>query len=92
VDTATFNALKYGNIVAEAGRKLGVTHTLRDATGLTQAIFCGGEAFQASDAPALTLVSSDYSRTLFQGAPDGSIILMGETVPGSSTSPTAAKK
>jgi hypothetical protein len=80
MDAATFGKLTFGNIVSEAGRKLGVTNRLQDSTGATKAIFCGGEAFQLADAPVLTLVSSDYLRTVIVGSPDGPLMLKGETV------------
>jgi hypothetical protein len=88
MDTLTFQKLTYGNIISEAGRKLGVTQTLKDTTGATFEIFCGGEAFQLADAPALTLVSSASSRTVITGAPDGKLVLMGETI----QAPAQAKK
>jgi hypothetical protein len=88
MDTPTFQKLTYGNIISEAGRKLGVTQTLKDTTGSTFAIMCGGEAFEISDAPALTLVSSASSRTVITGSPDGKLVLMGETI----QAPTQVKK
>jgi hypothetical protein len=81
MDTATFQKLTYGNIISEAGRKLGVTHTLKTPNGSTFAIFCGGEAFELADAGALTLVSSASSRTFLAGSNDGKLVLMGETIP-----------
>ncbi len=82
MDSATFQKLTYGNIISEAGRKLGVTHTLREGkTDPTFAIFCGGEAFELADAPALTLVSAASSRTFITGSSDGKLVLMGETIP-----------
>lgn len=80
MDQPTFQKLTYGNIVSEAGRKLGVTQTLKDPLGNTFAIFCGGEAFELADAGALTLVSSASSRTVITGASDGKLVLMGETI------------
>jgi hypothetical protein len=80
MDTPTFQKLTYGNIISEAGRKLGVTQTLKDPAGSTFAIMCGGEAFELADAGALTLVSSASSRTVITGAPDGKLVLMGETI------------
>ncbi len=80
MDAPTFKKLTHGNIVSEAGRKLGVTNRLQDSTGATKAIFCGGEAFELADAPALTLVSSDYIRTLIVGSADGQLMLKGDTV------------
>jgi hypothetical protein len=88
MDTTTFQKLTYGNIISEAGRKLGVTQTLKDSTGATFAIMCGGEAFELTDAPALTLVSSASSRTVITAGPDGRLVLMGETI----QAPTQAKK
>lgn len=79
MDSGTFAKLKYGNIVSEAGRQLLVTHTNKDAQGNTIAIGVS-EGFQAADAAALALVSRDYSRTSIQGATDGKLVLMGETV------------
>ena len=75
----TFATLKYGNIISEAGRKFMVSHTSKDATGNTIAIGVV-EAFQAADAGAIELVSANYSRTVMEGASDGQIVLMGETV------------
>jgi hypothetical protein len=87
MDVPTFQKLTYGNIVSEAGRKLGVTQTLKDAQGNTFEIFCGGEAFEIADAGALTLVSSASSRTVITADSTGRLVLMGETI-----QPLAKKK
>lgn len=81
MDTATFQKLTFGNIISEAGRKLLVQHTLKDPNGHTVAIGVI-EALEVSDAPGLTLENSSTSRTFLQGAADGKMVLMGETVPG----------
>jgi len=82
VDTPSFNALKYGNIIQEVGGpKFIVQHTIKDAGGNTVAIGVM-PAFDLNDAAGLTLLNASYSRTVIQGATDGKIVLMGETVPG----------
>ena len=79
MDTTTFQKLTYGNIISEAGRKFLVSHTLKDPQGKTTAIGVI-EAFEVSDAAGLELENSASSRTFLQGAPDGKLVLMGETV------------
>ena len=79
MDAQTFAGLKYGNIISEAGRKFMVSHTSKDSAGNTIAIGVV-EAFQAADAAALELVSANFSRTVMEGASDGSIVMMGQTV------------
>lgn len=82
MDTPSFNALKYGQILQmTGGEKIIIQHTVKDASGNTIA-FGYLPAFDVTDAAGLTLLNSSYSRTLLQGAPDGSIIMMGQTVPG----------
>lgn len=81
MDPAAFQKLTFGNIVSEAGRKLMVQHTVKDSAGNTTDIGVI-EAFNVSDAAGLTLDNSSYSRTVITGAPDGKLVLMGETVTG----------
>ncbi len=79
MDTPTFQKLSYGNIVSEAGRKLLVSHTLKDLQDNTLAIGVI-EAFESTDAAGLTLVSSASSRTFITASSDGKLVLMGETI------------
>ncbi len=80
MDLPTFQKLTYGNIISEAGRKFLVSHTIKDPTGNTMAIGVI-EAFESTDAAGLDLENSASSRTFIQGAPDGKLVLMGETIP-----------
>lgn len=79
MDTPTFQKLTYGNIIKHHNRRFMVQHTLKDAQGNTTDIGVI-EAFNVSDAAGLNILNTSSSRTFLQGAPDGKLVLMGETV------------
>lgn len=79
MDNATFNSLKYGNTIFRNGQKFMVLHIMKDQAGNTVGIGVI-QAFDEADATSLTLIGPNFSRTVIEGAGDGTIVLSTRTV------------
>ncbi len=85
MDLPTFSSLKFGALIKDGERLLMVTSTKKSADGQTTTAIAVQEAFVGADAGALTLMDANYNRTFLQGAPDGKLVLMGETIQAQAT-------
>ena len=88
MDLPTFQALRCGNIITAVGApKLMVTDALRDVSGNTLWIACGGIAYGVADIAELTLIDSIESRAKVSGQAGGAIVLVEQSNTGGGWTP-----